>query len=334
MHKILMSRTGGPEVLEWIECADPVPRAGEVVIRTHASAVGWPEVLVRTGAYKWMRPLPLTPGNELTGHIEAVGPGVTTLAVGQPVYLAVREVDYACGTYSEKVVVPAVSVLPLTAGDDLDAFAGLGYFVFAWALLHEMAHGHPVERVLILGAAGGTGSALVQTARYEGKPMIIGTVSGEEKASFARALGAHHLINYRTEDVFARVLELTGGEGVDLILDPIVGARFSESFKLLRRWGSVVSYNATGGMPDADLFPAMRSRADHGVGLRCFSMHIYEGDPQGRRRIREPAVAMLRSGVKPRISRSLPMSQAAEAHRILERGQNMGRMLLKPARSG
>jgi len=330
MHKILMSRTGAPEVLEWIECDDPVPREGEVLIRTHASGVGWPEVMVRTGIYKWMRPLPLTPGNELTGHIEAVGAGVEHLEVGQPVYLAAREVDYTCGTYSEKVVVPAKGVVPLATRDDLDAFAGLGYFVLAWALMHEVAHNHPVDRVLILGAAGGIGSALVQTARYEARQMIIGTVSGPEKAAFATKLGAHHIINYRSENVFDRVRELTNGEGVDLILDPIVGPQFSENFKLLRRWGSVVSYNATGGMPGADLFPTMRARADRVVGLHCFSMHVYEGDPEGRRRIREPAIAMLRAGVKPHISRSLPMSQAAEAHRILERGQNMGRMLLKP----
>jgi NADPH:quinone reductase len=330
MHQILMSRTGGPEVLEWLESADPIAGDGEVVIRTHASAVGWPEVMVRTGIYKWMRPLPLIPGNELTGYVESVGSGVTNLKVGQAVYLAVREMDYKCGTYAEKVVAPARAVIPLTQADDLDAFAGLGYFVLAWALLHEMAHRHPVERVLIIGAAGGIGSALVQTARYEGMKMIIGTVSGAEKAAFARKLGADHLVNYRAENVFDRVREITDGEGVDLILDPIVGAQFPENFRILRRWGTVVSYNATAGMPGADLFPTMRSKADHTVGLRCFSMHVYEGDPEGRRRIREPAIAMLRAGVKPHIDRSFPMSQAAGAHRSLEGRQNMGRILLKP----
>jgi NADPH2:quinone reductase len=240
----------------------------------------------------------------------------------------VREVDYKCGTYLEKVAVPAKAVVPLADNDDLDAFAGLGYFVLAYALMHEMAHHHPVERVLVIGAAGGIGSALVQTARYESK-MVIGTISGAEKAEFARKIGADHTINYKTENVYDRVRELTNGQGVDLILDPIVGPQFPENFKILRRWGTVVSYNATGGMPGADLFPTMRSRGDHTVGLRCFSMHVYEGDPEGRRRIREPAIAMIKSGVKPFISRSLPMREAPEAHRILESGKNVGRMLLK-----
>ena len=327
MRQIVMSRTGGPEVLEWVEAPDPVARPDEVVIRTHASAVGWPEILVRTGTYKWMRPLPLTPGNELTGHVESVGSAVEGFRVGQPVYLAARETDYTCGTYTEKIAARASAVLPLPDDADLDAFTGLGYFTLAWALMHEMAHSHPVERVLVIGAAGGVGSALVQTAHFEGK-TVIGTVSSPEKAAFATELGADHTINYRTEDVHQRVRELTNGEGVDLILDPAVGPRFAENFNILRRWGSVVSYNATAGMPDGDIFPTIRARGDHAAGLHCFSMHIYEGDPEGRRRIREPAVAMLKAGVKPIISRRFPMSEAAEAHRILESGKTMGRMLL------
>lgn len=329
MHKIVMTRTGGPEVLEWVEVPDPVAGPGEVVVRTHASGVGWPEVMVRTGIYKWMKPLPLTPGNELTGYIEAIGSDVTGLKVGQPIYLGVREADYKVGTYLEKVAVPARAVVPLGDNDDLDAFAGLGYFILAWALIHETEHRHPCQRVLVIGAAGGIGSALVQTAHHEGK-MVIGTVSGPEKAAFVRQLGADHTINYKTDNVYERVRELTNGEGVDLILDPIVGPQFPENFKILRRWGRVVSYNATSGMAGADLFPTMRFKGDHVVGLHCFSMHVYEGDPEGRKRIREPAIAMVKAGVKPFISRSLPLRDAAEAHRILESSKSMGRMLLKP----
>lgn len=329
MHKIVMTRTGGPEVLEWVEAPDPVAGDGEVVVRTHAAAVGWPEVLVRTGTYKWSPPLPLTPGNELSGHIESVGPGVVDLKVGQPVYIASRELNFQGGCYTEAIKVPAAAVLPVPDGVDLDAIAGLGYYSLAWALMHETAHARPVRRVLVIGAAGGVGTALVQTAHYEGK-TVIGTVSSPEKAAFAKANGADHVINYRTETILDRVLELTDGEGVDLILDPVIGPKFADSFKMLARWGRVVSYNAIGGMPAEGLFAAIRAQGERAVSLTCFSMHVYEGDREGRRRIQAPALAMLAAGVKPPVSRRLHLSEAAEAHRILEAGETMGRTLLKP----
>lgn len=329
MHKIVMTRTGGPEVLEWTEVPDPTPGPGEVVVKAHACAVGWPEVLVRTGTYKWSPPLPLTPGNEMTGHVEAVGPGVTELQVGQPVYVASRELGFQGGCYAEKMVVPAAALLALPPGVDLDAMAGLGYYSLAWALMHETAHARPVQTVLVLGAAGGVGTALVQTAHHEGK-TVIGTVSSAEKAAFAKEVGADHLINYRTETVLDRVLEITSGEGVDLILDPVVGPAFADNFKMLKRWGRVVSYNAIGGLPSEGLFAAIRAQGERAVSLTCFSMHVYEGDPEGRRRIRDPALAMLASGVKPPPGPRLPLSQAAEAHRMIEAGQSMGRILLKP----
>jgi NADPH2:quinone reductase len=329
MHKIVMTRTGGPEVLEWVEAPDPVAGPGEVVVKTHTAAVGWPEVLVRTGTYKWSPPLPLTPGNELSGHIESVGPDVETLKVGQPVYIASRELNFQGGCYTEKIKAPAEAVLPVPENVELDAIAGLGYYSLAYALMHETAHARPVKRVLVIGAAGGVGTALVQMAHYEGRE-VIGTVSSPEKAAHAQAMGAAHTINYRTENVMQRVLEVTNGEGVDLILDPVVGPSFADNFRMLAKWGHVVSYNAVGGMPAEGLFGVIRSFGDRAVGLHCFSMHVYEGDREGRRRIQTPALAMMAAGVRPPKGLVLPLSQAAEAHRILESGAAKGRIMMQP----
>lgn len=329
MHKILMTRTGGPEVLEWVEAPDPTAGEGEIVVKTHASAVGWPDVLIRTGVYRWLPPLPLTPGNELTGHVTAVGSGVTGFHVGQPVYVASRELGFQSGCYTEQMAVRASAVQPLPAEIDLDSATNLGYYALAWALLHETLRGFTPKSALVIGAAGGVGSALVQTAHFEGM-KVIGTVSSPEKAAFATSLGADHVINYRTENVLDRVLELTDGKGVDVILDAVAGPKFSDHFKMLDRWGTVVVYNATGGPPPADFFDAWRTQAGKSLGLRYFSMHVYEGDPEGRRRILTPVIEMLRQGVRAPIARRFPLQEAQEAHRYLESGASMGRILLQP----
>jgi NADPH2:quinone reductase len=277
-----------------------------------------------------MPPLPVTLGNELTGVIEAVGGGVRDIAPGQRVYLGSRELNFQSGCYTDLKVAPARAVLPLPERVDLEQAAGLGYFSLAWALLHEAARDSMATSALIIGAAGGAGSCLVQLAKQAGM-MVIGTVSSSEKAEFARALGADHTINYRTEDVVARVLEITGGRGIGLIVDPVVGPRFNDSFRMLNRWGTIVVYNATGGPPGEGLFASWRATAGKCHGLRYFSMHVYEGDPEGRQRIIRAPLDLMASGkIRLPVAARIPLTEVARAHALIESGKALGRILLKP----
>lgn len=330
MRKIIIRKPGGIDALELVSEPDPVPREGEVSVRTDTMAVGWPDILIRTGVYKWMPPLPVTLGNELTGTIEQVGPAVRGISVGQRVYLGSRELKFQSGCYTDLKVAPAGAVLPLPDQVGLEQAAGLGYFSLAWALLHEATPRFAAKSVLIIGAAGGAGSCLVQLAKVAGM-MVIGTVSSSGKADFARTLGADHTINYRIENVAERVRTVTGGRGVDLIIDPVVGSRFNESFGMLAPWGTVVVYNATGGPPGEGLFEAWRATAGKCHGLRYFSMHVYEDDPEGRQRIiRAPLELMAAGKIRTPVAARFPLAEVSKAHELIESGKAMGKILLKP----
>lgn len=330
MRKVIIRKPGGIDAMEIVNEPDPVVGPGEVSVRTHAMAVGWPDILIRTGAYKWMPSLPVTLGNELTGIIERVGAGVDSIEPGQPVYLGSRELNFQSGCYTDLKVAPARAVLPLPRHVDLDQAAGLGYFALGWALLHETTRGFVPRSVLIMGAAGGAGSCLVQLAKWAGM-TVIGTVSSAAKADFARGLGADHLINYRAENVLDRVLQITGGKGVDLIVDAVVGSSFNDHFKMLDRWGTVVVYNATGGPPREDLFASWRATAGKCHGLRYFSMHVYEDDREGRQRIiRAPLELMADGKIRTPIAAVMRLADVAKAHELIESGKALGKILLKP----
>lgn len=330
MKTVIIRDTGGPEVLELIDAPDPVAAAGEVVVGAHAMGVGWPDILIRTGVYKWMPPLPASPGSELSGRIEALGAGVSGLAVGQPVLVSARELPVRGGCYAERIAVPAASLHPLSDAIDLDAAACLGNFQVAWALLHETTRGLNPESVLIKGAAGGVGSAAVQLARHAGM-RILGTVSSSDKTEFARRQGADHVIDYRAEDVVERVMALTGGRGVDLILDHVAGPAFGDNLTMLAPWGTVVSYGAQDGPPASDLFLDLRADAGKSLGVRVFSMHVYDADPDGRRRIMRRIIGLLADGdIRPAIAARLPLDRVAEAQDMVEHGRALGRVILKP----
>ncbi len=330
MKTVLIRKTGGPEVLEYVDAPDPVAGPGEVVVKAHAMGVGWPDILIRKGVYQWMPPLPASPGSEMTGRIESIGPEVTGLAEGQAVLVHARELPQRGGCYAEKIAIPADTLHLLPPDTDLDAAAGLGNFQVAWGLLRESAQGFDPKTVLITGAAGGVGSAVVQLARHFGL-RVIGTISSDEKAAFARDQGADHLINYRTENVVELVLELTDGNGVDLALDHLAGPGFEDNFKILAPWGTVVSFGDQNGMPPADIYSAIRNSAGKCMGLRWFSMHVYDNDRDKRRRIVGELIELLAKGaIRPRVAARLPLVDAAEAQHLVESGQALGRVILKP----
>lgn len=331
MKSVVLHQTGGPEVLQILDGPSPEAGAGEVVVQAAAIGVGWPDVLIRTGTYKWMPPLPTSPGSDLSGRVSAVGKGVTTLTVGQKVLLTARELSQRGGCYTEALAVPATAPFALPDHIDLEAAACLPNYQVAWAMLRPVLHGMARPRsIYVAGAAGGVGSAAVQLARHAGL-VVFGSVSSVQKADFARAQGADHVIDYKTEAVLPRILALTEGRGVDLVLDHVGGPGLVDCLKMLAPWGTLISFNAIAGLPGLDIFGEMRALLSKSLTLRCFSMHTLDNDPPLRRQIMTEVIELLAAGaIRPAIGQRLKLTEAAEAHRRIERGDSLGKILLTP----
>ena len=328
MKAVLVHRPGGPDALEYQDVPQPEPGENDVLIRAETFGVGQPDKLIRSGVYKWMPPLPANPGNDLAGRIEAVGSGVRDIKVGQKVLLSARDLAQRGGCYAEMVAAPADAIHLLPEQVDLEAAVCLANYQVAWALLNECGSSRPPKSVLVVGAAGGVGSSLVQLARLAGM-TVIGTVSSEEKAAFARAMGADGIIYYRTEDVVARVRELTEGRGVDLVLDHVGGPDFFTHLRALGKWGTVVSYNAFDGLPTQNMMEEMRKHLDVCPAIRCFSFHIYDHDREGRRAIMKRMIGHLADGsIKPAIFARFKLSEVRRAHELLDSGKALGKIIM------
>lgn len=326
MKAIQFAETGGPEVLEVVDAIKPSPGPGEVLVKAEAFGVGKPDALLRTGVYKWMPPLPAIIGNEMAGRVEAVGHGVSDFAVGQRVLVfgtgGGRHAEY------NAVKTDIVTALPETV-DPVKAVCIPNYAI-AWCLLYEAGRGTPPRSVYVNGAAGGVGSAVVDMCRNAGIDVIAGAGSAA-KCAFAADLGAGHTIDYSTDDVVERVSALTRGRGVDLVLDQIVGPDFTRNLSMLAPLGTIVSFNALGGLPEKELFAEMRANLGKSPGVRCFSWHCYDAAPDERARILQATTALLADGaVDPPIHRTMPMEDVRSAHEMLEKREILGKIVLTP----
>ena len=329
MKAIQISRTGGAEVLEHVELPNPEPGPGEVLVRARAIGVNYFDLLIRTGRYRWMPKLPFVPGNEMSGHVAAIGAGVKKLSAGQKVFVAGYDLGNRGGLYAEYVTAPEDAVWPLPEAVDFDDAVTLTNYQLAWLLLHRAARGVEPITVVVLGAAGGVGSALVDLARIE-FATVIGVAGGAEKCAFVRARGAT-AIDHRGENLVERVRAITNGRGADLVFDHIAGKALPERVKMLAPLGMLVSYGLLGGMPESDLFAAMRGNLEASPAVRCFTMHTLDHWPEPRREAMEHAIEILASGqAKPAIAARLPLAEARKAHTMIEERKAMGKVILTP----
>jgi NADPH:quinone reductase len=329
--KLAQFKTPGPSsVLEIVEVPKPEPREGEVLVRAAAIGVGMPDIMIRRGTYNWMPPLPGTPGTEMSGIIEAVGPGVTRLRAGQRVVVSARDRPHRGGCYAEYNATPEASVYPLPDGADMDQAAALANYQVAYHLLYDCVAFKKGQSVLIQGAAGGTGSALVDLALHAGLE-IIGIGGGAAKLDFIKSLGVAHVIDRKRDDIAASVSAATRGKGVDFVMDFAGGPDFVKNFAMLAPYGTVVSYGQLAGKPKDDVYAALRAPAAKNLALRVFSMHVYDHWPEPRQAGMRWLIERLGRGeIKPRIDRALPLAQARQAHELFESGDVMGKLLLKP----
>jgi NADPH:quinone reductase len=327
---IQISRTGGSEVLDYVHVPTPSPGPGEVLVKATAIGVNYFDTMIRTGRYRWMPKLPFVLGNEMSGTVAALGPGVTTLKIGQPVFIAGYEIGNRGGLYAEYAAVPEKAAWPLPANVSAEDATTLTNYQLAWILTHHAARGVTPNTVVVYGAAGGVGTALIDVARLAGA-TVIGTAGNQEKCAFAKSRGAAHAIDYKSESVVERVLALTGGHGADIVFDHVAGKAFTDGLKMTAPLGMIVSYAVLGGMPETDLFREMRANIERSPAVRCFTMHTYDHMEGPRREAMAKAVELLGSGkVKPAIAARFPLAEARRSHDMIDARTAAGKIVLVP----
>jgi NADPH:quinone reductase len=329
MKLIQFRAPGPPGVLQCLDVPIPQPQAGEILIRAHAIGVGIPDTLIRAGTYSHMPPLPATPGTELSGVVEKIGAGVAIRRPGQRVYATARERPQRGGHYAQYVAAPAEATFVLPDNVDLDAAAVLANYQVAWHIFNDAVRLDAGRSVLVHAAAGGMGNALIDIAKAAGL-VVIGVAGGAEKARFARDLGADHVIDRKAEIIGERVAQITGGRGVDAVIDPVAGPSIPGNVALLAPCGVLVLYGGLGGKAPLDLEQTLRARGNS-PAIRHFTIHTWDRLVEERRAGMRAVIAMLAAGkLNPRIHACLPLAEAARAHEMLESGAVLGKLLLRP----
>lgn len=319
IKSIVIERHGGPEVLTLQERELKQPQRGEALIRIAAIGVNFVDIYWRTGFDP--QPLPLVPGLEAAGVVEAVGEGVSIVKPGDRVAFARQP-----GTYAEACVVPADSLIPLP--DELSFEQGAAFplqGMTAHYLIHEFRKPAPGDVVLIHAAAGGVGLLLVQWARHLGA-HVIGTVSTAAKAEAARQAGAQDVILYTEKNFGEETMRLTNGRGADLILDSVGKSTFPGNMEAAAQRGHIVIFGAASGPADP-ISPNVLmtgSLSLSGGDLRQF----VQSREEMLRRANDTIEGIREGWLKLSISRVLPLSEAAEAQRLLEGRQTSGKVIL------
>jgi len=340
MRQIWITKAGTPEVLQVREAPDPEPKSGEVRIRVEASGVNFADILGRLGIYPDLPPIPVVPGYEISGRVDSVGAGVDASRVGRDVFALTR-----FGGYADVVCVPVGQVFDRPAGlSALEAAAiPVNYFT-AWQLCVVMGSLKRGETVLVHSVGGGVGIAATQIAKHIGA-TVIGTASAVKHAEM-RALGVDHLIDYRTEDFEARTREITNGRGVELILDAIGGDSWKKGYRILAPTGRLgafgISAAASGkersmfgmlgllaGTPWLQFNPLSLMNANKGVfGVNLGHMW---SEVERLRGWADQLLDLWRQGaIKPKIARTFPFDEAAQAHHFIQDRKNIGKVLLVP----
>ncbi|MGE5779458.1 MAG: quinone oxidoreductase family protein [Hyphomicrobiales bacterium] len=313
---------GGPEVLRFEEVEVGAPGRGEVRIRNVAVAVNYRDVLMRRGIHA-VKSLPSAIGLESAGVIDAVGPDVSGLSVGDRVaYAGMPE-----GSYAEFRIVPAARVIALPAGiDERTAASMMIRGMTARCLLHDTYKVTPDDTILIHAAAGGVGLIMCQWAKHLGA-TVIGTVSSDEKAAVVRAHGCDHPIVYTREDFAARVRDITGGEGVPVVHDSVGKTTFEDSLKCLRRRGVMASFGEASGDPDP--VPPRHLGALGSIYLTHPSLSNYTATRAELLSAAHDLFAMVESGtIKIEISKTYPLQAAPRAHADIESRQTIGSIVM------
>ena len=322
MKAIRVKALGGPEVLTLEDIPDPKPAPGEAVVKLEAAGLNYIDVYYRTGLYKAQ--LPITLGVEGGGVVTEVGPNVTEVKAGDRVaYSGVL------GSYAQFAAVPAARLVKLPEGlDGKMGAAAMLQGMTAHYLSHATYPLKPGDWCLVHAAAGGVGLLLCQMAKMRGA-RVIGTVSTEAKAKLAREAGADEVILYTTQDFEAEVKRITGGAGVPVVYDSVGKTTFDKSLNCLAPRGVMVLYGQSSG-PVPSLDPAILNQKGSLFLTRPSLVH-HTATRQELLQRSGDVLGWIKAGkLKLRIDLTLPLAQAADAHRQLEGRQTTGKVLLIP----
>ncbi|WP_406373290.1 NAD(P)H-quinone oxidoreductase [Streptomyces sp. NBC_00647] len=323
MYAITIPEPGGPEALVWDEVPDPVPAEGEVLVEVVAGAVNRADLLQRQGMYNPPPGASLYPGLECAGRIVEVGTGVLGWAVGDEVCALLSG-----GGYAQKVAVPAGQLLPVPAGLDVEQAAALPEVTCTvWSNVFMVAHLRPGETLLVHGGSSGIGTMAIQLAKAVGAKVAV-TAGTKEKLDFCAELGADILINYREQDFVEEIERATGGAGADVILDNMGAKYLDRNVRALAVNGRLAIIGMQGGIKaELNIATLLNKRA--AVSATSLRARPLSEKAAIVAAVREHVWPLIDSGrVRPVVDRKLPMSEAAEAHRVLEASGHIGKVLL------
>lgn len=323
MIAISIAKPGGPEVLQPIEVPLPEPGPREVLIRVAAAGVNRPDLMQREGKYPPPPGASDIPGLEVSGTIAACGPDTVRW----------RDGDHVCalvsgGGYAEYCVVPGVQCLPIPAAVDLVSAAGMPETFFTvWTNVFERGRLREGESFLVHGGASGIGTTAIQMARAFGA-RVFATAGTEGKCGACERIGAERAINYNTEDFVAVLMSLTGGRGIDVILDMVGAPYFARNIALLALEGRLLQIAVLrGATAEINLVRLLRQRLTiTGSTLRSRSVEEKGAIASALEKAVWPLVEAGR--IRPIVYATFPLKQAAEAHRVMESGSHIGKIVL------
>ncbi|MFE6159697.1 NAD(P)H-quinone oxidoreductase [Streptomyces sp. NPDC056486] len=323
MHAITIPEAGGPEALVWAEVPDPVPGEGEVLVDVVASAVNRADLLQRQGFYNPPPGSSPYPGLECAGRVTDIGAGVSGWEIGDEVCALL-----AGGGYAEQVVVPVGQLMPVPQGVDLVTAAALPEVTSTvWSNVFMISHLRPGETFLVHGGSSGIGTMAIQLAKAVGATVAV-TAGSKEKLDFCRELGADILINYREQDFVEEIKSATDGAGADVILDNMGAKYLDRNVQTLATNGRLAIIGMQGGVKgELNIATLLNKRA-------AVTATSLRGRPAAEKAtivaaVREHVWPLIAAGhVRPIVDQTVPMSDAAAAHRVLEESSHIGKVLL------
>ena len=323
MKAIRVHEFGGPEVLRLDEVADPAPGAGEVLVRVRAAGVNPVDTYIRTGTHARKPLLPYTVGSDGAGDVEAVGADVKTFARGDRVYIAgFGGYQGGVGTYAQLAVCSLSQLYPLPARISYGQGAALGVpYATAYRALFQRAAARPGETVLVHGATGGVGLAVVELARAQGM-RVIGSGGTDEGLAIVREHGADVLVNHRKPDYTDDIMRATGGRGVDVIIEMAAHINLDRDLGLIARNGRVVVVGSRGPL---QINPRLAMNRDGTI----LGMTLFNAADRDVAEIHAALIAGLTNGtLNPVIGRQMPLAEAAQAHLAVMETGALGKIVL------
>ncbi len=325
MRALVCKEYGPAEKLVIQELPDPQPKAGEVVVDVKAAAINFPDNLLIHGQYQVKVPPPFVAGSEAAGTVSAVGEGVDNVSVGDAV-IALPD----AGAFAEKVVVPAMRVIPMAPGMSFEQAAGFSItYATTYHAFKDCAKLQAGETVLVLGAAGGVGITAVELAKAAGA-TVIAAASSDDKLAFAREAGADQTINYTTESLRDRIKELTDGHGVDVVYDPVGGELAQQALRGLAWHGRylVIGF-AAGQIPE---FPANLALLKEASIMGVWWGTWMAKDPQAGRQNFIELLGLMQAGkIKPRVTEQFAFEDYVKAFASITERRAKGKVILKLA---